>query len=580
MSKTLQFDKALADYFSKFQLDEKGGRWRTCRFSGQKFYVRPEDIEFYKKIRVPLPTLLPKERIRRKLAFGNGYNLFRITSACSGKAIISQYPPSTPFKVYEHRTWFGEEWNPMEYAKSYEPGRSFFEQFRKLQLEVPRPSLSVDNTSVNSDYTNTSSCLKNCYLVFDSLQAEDSAYSLLLMSSRNCIDCFATFNSDNCYQCFESSKLYNCFFVEYARDCLDSAFLYDCRNCEHCFGCVNLRHKKYYFLNKPLSKEAYEEKIRAIRLGDRDVLEEWKRRFSEMASSAIRKENHNERAFASTGDYIKNSKNCFSCFYMIGSENTAYSVYSVKARDLYDVVGGSETEYSYESYGGVKNYGMKFSHGTDMSRDVEYCDFCINCRDCFGCVGLKNKSFCIFNTQYSEKDYWALVDAIKTKMLRDGEYGEFFPPELASVPYNISYATAYKGYDDIEIAARYGYHTEIIPETLQEAEGDMMDVKDLPCDIKEVGDEILDKIIWDSVHKKKFKYIKSELEFYRKYDLPLPWYHFSVRLADKRKKFGTIALEFYDRPCAKCGKIMHTPYTPDRPEKNIYCEACYLQEVV
>ncbi|HLD34633.1 MAG TPA: hypothetical protein VJB62_02100, partial [Patescibacteria group bacterium] len=72
----------------------------------------------------------------------------------------------------------------------------------------------------------------------------------------------------------------------------------------------------------------------------------------------------------------------------------------------------------------------------------------------------------------------------------------------------------------------------------------------------------------------------SELEFYRKYDLPLPWYHFSVRLADKRKKFGTIALEFYDRPCAKCGKIMHTPYTPDRPEKNIYCEACYLQEVV
>jgi len=55
-SKTPKFDQALDEYFSKLELDEKGGQWRVCRFSGEKFYVRLEDVEFYKKMRVPLPT--------------------------------------------------------------------------------------------------------------------------------------------------------------------------------------------------------------------------------------------------------------------------------------------------------------------------------------------------------------------------------------------------------------------------------------------------------------------------------------------------------------------------------------------
>ena len=63
-TKTPQFDKALGEYFAKLELDEKGGQWRICRFSGEKFYVRPEDIEFYKKMRVPFPTLSPLERRR------------------------------------------------------------------------------------------------------------------------------------------------------------------------------------------------------------------------------------------------------------------------------------------------------------------------------------------------------------------------------------------------------------------------------------------------------------------------------------------------------------------------------------
>ena len=162
MSKTPRFDEVLDKYFTDLTLDEKGGQWRTCRFSGQKFYIRPEDIEFYKEIKVSLPTLTPNERIRRKLAFWNSYNLFKGTSALSGDKLISQYPPNTPYKIYEHQVWFGEGWDPLEYGREYDNNEKFFEQYKALQLEVPRSNLYVDNTSVNSDYTNDSFHLKNC----------------------------------------------------------------------------------------------------------------------------------------------------------------------------------------------------------------------------------------------------------------------------------------------------------------------------------------------------------------------------------------------------------------------------------
>mgnify|MGYP001605610473 CR=1 FL=1 len=71
MSKTPQFDSAIADYFAKLELDERGGQMRTCRLSGEQFYVRPGDVEFCKAMKVPMPTVAPLERMRLKFAFQN-----------------------------------------------------------------------------------------------------------------------------------------------------------------------------------------------------------------------------------------------------------------------------------------------------------------------------------------------------------------------------------------------------------------------------------------------------------------------------------------------------------------------------
>ncbi len=42
----------------------------------KNFTIRPEDIEYYKKLGVPLPMLSPPERERRRLAFRNDPSLW------------------------------------------------------------------------------------------------------------------------------------------------------------------------------------------------------------------------------------------------------------------------------------------------------------------------------------------------------------------------------------------------------------------------------------------------------------------------------------------------------------------------
>ena len=164
----------------------------------------------------------------------------------------------------------------------------------------------------------------------------------------------------------------------------------------------------------------------------------------QLKKEAIHKANRNERSINCTGDHIQDSKNCYSCFFVNASENLAYSIGGLKNRDSYDLVGGNGSELSYDTWG-LSAYNTKFSMNADFLRDCEYCDLCENCSNCFACIGLKNRSFCIFNKQYGEEEYWRVVDIIKTDMLVRGEYGEFFPPEVCPVPYNISLATSYGG---------------------------------------------------------------------------------------------------------------------------------------
>jgi hypothetical protein len=43
------------------------------------------------------------------------------------------------------------------------------------------------------------------------------------------------------------------------------------------------------------------------------------------------------------------------------------------------------------------------------------------CSFCFGCIGLTNRQFCIFNKQYTKEEWHEKVDEIFSQMEKDPE---------------------------------------------------------------------------------------------------------------------------------------------------------------
>ncbi|MBU0648284.1 hypothetical protein KJ855_03845, partial [Patescibacteria group bacterium] len=528
----------ISEYFKDLQLDKNGGQWRECRLSENKFYVRPEDVEFYRKIQVPLPSLCPNERLRRKLAYCTDRIYFN-QSAATGEQIVSMYPPRWKYQVYEPDYWFSDKWDPMEYGILLQgeggetPPVRFWEKFEKLQLAVPRLALYSDASNENSDFTNNSMRLKDCYLVFNSADCVDCYYAYALVNCRDCIGGLLTLNSEWCYECREADNCYECFWCDEVKNCRESYWLTDCRGCSNCFMSQGLRHKQYCWKNEQLSKGEYEKRLNNIDLGSWEEVHKLRMTNDELRIKCVGAipcgrptRNHNENSInIERSDYIKNSKNVYQSFYIMDSENIAYSEGFIGYKDTYDCGGGLGGERCYESIttSSDSNYEVKFGLNISNSQNVEYCDTCSNCRDCFGCVGLRNKQYCILNKQYSKEEYELLMDKIKVEMLENGDYGEFFPPEFSIVPYNVSEAfTSGPDKGNLENARCYGYPMMEVADDVTVEMGEALDIGALPDNIKDIDELIVEKVYYDPVAGKKFRYLPQELFWHKKFGLALP----------------------------------------------------------
>ncbi|MEI8092451.1 MAG: zinc-ribbon domain containing protein [bacterium] len=134
----------------------------SCASCGAGFVITDQDMEFYAKIAptfngvkytFPTPTYCPDCRQQRRIAWRNERNLYKRKCDLTGKDIISTYSPDKPYKVYDQKERWGTNWDPKSFGIDVDLGASFFEQFKKLDLLVPKMSISIQN-SENCDYTN------------------------------------------------------------------------------------------------------------------------------------------------------------------------------------------------------------------------------------------------------------------------------------------------------------------------------------------------------------------------------------------------------------------------------------------
>ena len=373
---------------------------KICQNCNKKFVIKPEDFEFYQKIKVPVPTFCPDCRMIRRMSFRNERALYKRKCDFSGKDIISIYRKDSPCKVYDHKYWWSDNWDSMDYGKDYDFSKSFFQQYKELRDNFPLQALSNSN-AVNSDFCNVNDRSKDCYLISASANNEKVMYSNRIYNCKDSIDLYIVSKSDLCYENISCKENYKVFFSINSLNCLDSSFLYDCRNCANCFACVNLRNKQYCIFNKQFSKEKYQNTLKSFDLGNFQKLIELKEKFRSLCLNAIHKYANLSKTVDVLGDNIDNAKSCYYCFDTTSNvENCKYLNWSgFNLKDSYDGGPGVGVsgELLYETFDtGIKGSRNFATSVVYESHNIQYAFNCYNCSYLFGCIGLRKKTILHF----------------------------------------------------------------------------------------------------------------------------------------------------------------------------------------
>lgn len=557
---------------------------QICKQCSAGFEITADDLAFYDKVSpvfngekyaVPPPMLCPPCRHQRRLSYRNERNLFHRKCDQTGKQIISQYSDPS-ITVYANPVWWSDDWSSLEYGRDVDFTRPFFEQFFELQKQVPRLSLINDSSNENSDYSNQTAFLKDCYLVFSSDHGERSYYIHGGTYFRSCVDCYHGIHCELCYECFECVRCYKLLFSQGCEGCSDSFFLRDCKGCKHCFGCSGLRNKEYCMFNEQLDKKTYEQRVQEFRMGNYSSLSYAQKQIAEWMLAQPVKLNRNTAAEESSGDFLTNVQNAKVCFDCLDIRDCTYcTTLSNGVVDCMDFdVLGANAELHYEAITAGYN-SSRILFCTDCwsnVHDLLYCDGCVQSHNLFGCVAMKGASFCILNKQYTKNEYEKLVPRIIEHMKKTGEWGEFFPVRHSLFGYNESAAQEFFPLSK-EAVMHNGWKWSTEAEKGQHYMGPTFSIPDA---IQDASDDITQQILRCEVTGKPYKIIPQELSFYRDMGVPIP-----RKCPDQRHKERITfrnPRKLWDRICANCQKAIQTTYAPDRPEI-VYCEECYLASV-
>ena len=510
---------------------------RTCTVTGKRFIVTEREQDFLRRIAqlnpqlgiksLPLPDVHPVAGIRQLALYGNLLNLYRSTSNLSGRPQLSRYNPVSGHKICTTDEFFSDEVDNAEFGRSYDFTRPFFEQWNELMRDCYLQPLTILQ-SENSDFVNGGHYVKNCYLMFASTHDQDCMYGLSNYHCSDTVDCLFVTRCQFCYACNDSDGCYECRFCSDCSNCSSCFGCLDCRACNDCFGCIGLVAARYVWLNEQKTPVEYARLLAEARLetysglcAARAAIDELRTRSNHTVNRIINSED-------CSGSYIVRSRSLEYCFHASNSEDCGYLMavvdskncwhgYAVKSELCYKLIGVSSQNCHY-TYGPLNCEGCWYSFLL-FNRSSE----------CFGCVGLKGKSYCILNKQYSKTEYYELLPRIVAHMQSTGEWGQWFPAKFSPHTYDECWSDDYIEEIPASEVARRGLpvRTALLAELPRNsvAAADLPDSADDPA-----VDGLISRSIICPETGSAFNLQKREIEYCRRMRVPIARHHWKWRL--------------------------------------------------
>ncbi|PIR04536.1 MAG: hypothetical protein COV59_00215 [Candidatus Magasanikbacteria bacterium CG11_big_fil_rev_8_21_14_0_20_39_34] len=561
--KTPQFQSALDQYYQK----QTAGR-RTCSESGIDFEISKEEFDLYKKLGVPLPDVAPHIRLQRLRAHIGGVDLF-LRKTLSGKPIVSMYDPESEAPILSPEEWHADAFDATQYGQKFDQDKSFFDQWITLSKRVPRPAIYNDPGSENCSWSLNEISFKNSYATYGGMECENVMYADMCINASNSADVANIVQSEWIYEGVQLFECSNCFFTHYSLGCIHTHFSFGCKNCSDCFGCVNLENKKFCFFNEQLTEEEYKAIVSNIDLGNAEVVEEWGRKVKDYWTKGYYIAESNYQSENVRGSNLIDSRDAMGLEAL--KMERVYNVYDASfINDACDITTCTQLELCVNTISVTGGYENKMCIGCHDCVDVEYSELCFSCEHCFGCIGLRRKKFCIFNVQYSEEEYWKLIDQIKLQMFQAGEYGNFFPYWVSLLAYNTSHADVFFPLTQEKIEA-IGARFFQFP---QADTSDALPIEQLPVKLADFHEELLEETFVCPVSGRPFRIVEPELEFHKKFQLALPRKHPTVRRKQRYKDL--LHLQLFLQTCSDCKKNIFVP-SLEEEGKRFLCELCYFK---
>lgn len=347
--------------------------------------------------------------------------------------VISRYPKT------------GREWNIIKLSEfnhenyissDFSSNESFFEQYRHLLLSSQKPWITHFLNNENSDFVDMAYGTKNCYLWFSIWWwCENVLYSCCIAT--NITNCYNSFSiTDNCDNIFSSKVVTGWFNIFYSFNIHNSSNIWFSSNligCSECLFCDNLENQSYCIKNIQYGKEEYLN-VKLQYLSQKDQFDIYRSKITKKGTNYQSKHvNWNAIIFSETienWEIVTRFRNARNIFYGVWSEQWSYNMYDgmdvgINSHDFYWVVWSwtdGDNFYCVQLWGLGSN--LYYCIQTEMS------SFCL------GCIGLKNKSYCILNKQYSKEDRYEKVDEIFAKMDAEWTLGQFFPATMNPFYFN------------------------------------------------------------------------------------------------------------------------------------------------